>query len=115
MNITPIHGNNLNLDYFNKNQQEEKKFDIEIQANAENEIIDYRKLSNEESKNLYYAYKTTNLMKSKIEIFMNLEENELTYKDIRDIKKSQNRVDLINYYNKEVNIQKNDSKYEVWA
>lgn len=79
------------------------------------EIIDYRKLSNEEAKNLYYAYKQNDLMKSKIETYIDIEEKELEYDDIREVKKYQNRNDLIDYYKEEVKIQNNELKHEVWA
>jgi len=79
------------------------------------EIIDHRVLSKEEEKNLYYAYKANDLMKSKIEIYMDIEEKELKYKDIREIQEYENKSDLIKYYKNEVEIQNNDKKYEVWA
>ncbi len=115
MNITSAQGSNFNLNYLNKNEKQKESINREIQPEIEKERIDYRKLSNEESKNLYLAYQTSNLMKSKIEILMDSEENNLTYKDIRDVNKSQNRIDIVESYNKQVNIQKSDSQYEMWA
>ena len=94
-------------------------FNEKVEEVSSSKIIDYRKLSNEEAKNLYYTHKENNLMKSKIEIYMNIqeenEENKLDYNDIREIQKTQNKIDLTDYYSNNAEINKETTSYQVWA
>lgn len=92
MNITPVNGSSFNLDYYSKNQ---------IKIDSDNEIINYRNLSNEEAKNLYYTSQVSNIMKSKMETSINLDKKE-------------NRSDRIEHY-KEASLHRDNLKYIGWA
>jgi len=114
MKITSIQSG-YGMNYNENNSNLTKHNLVEKLVIPKEESIENIKLSKEESKNLYYGYKVNNLMKSMIEIYMDIEKKELEYEDIRDIRKFQNRNELAEFYKEESKIQKNNTQYEVWA
>lgn len=115
MNVTGIQESSFAQGYLNNNLKEQQSLDTEIKTDEDKKILDHRNLTDEEAKNLYLSYQTYNLMKTKIDIYLSIEEQDLEYKDIRELKKSENRLDAITYYNKQSNTAQNDSKFEAWV
>lgn len=116
MRVTPIQtasGMSSNTNDSNSNKSET----VEELVHSEEEKSESKRFSNEEAKNLYYAYRASNLMKSKIEIYLDIsnEDKDLNYSDIRDFTKLNNKSNILEYYKNEIKIQENDSKYELWA
>jgi hypothetical protein len=118
MNVTPVQSG-YGMDYLQKGISNTNEVVEEKSTSTVESINEDRKLTNEEARHLYYANKATDLMKSVIEIYQEAQNDEaediMDYQDIRDIQKTQNRMDMVQYYQNEARIQNGDTKYEMWA
>jgi hypothetical protein len=102
------------MNYQEKNSNNTFKETV-AEVPSSTKVIDYIQVPNEEVKNLYLTNKETNLMKSKIEIYLDIENKELAYEETSGIKKLHNRNNLLEYYKEEVRMEKDTLKYEGWA
>lgn len=116
MNVTLIQGSSFTQGYLNNSFKEQQSLNNDIKIEESKEILDHRKLSNEETKNLYLAYQTNNLMKQKIEIDMRVKADEhLDYEENHKLEKPIKRIDAMRYNSIQSLVTHNDFKYEVWA
>jgi len=119
MNIIAVQpSHQMNYQEQSSNTKSNKIVEEVAKSSESREIIDHRKLSDEEAKNLYYSLKENNLMKTKIDIYMNNQENddnELDYSDIKELQETQNKMNLAEYSANNSNMQTEDTHFQVWA
>lgn len=75
---------------------------------------------NEELIALYYNHQATQIMKDRVNTIFDSQESDkeeesLDYEDIRDLKKLDNRADLLKYYEENNARIQEEKELEVWA
>ena len=116
-----IESSNLNYIDLYKIKKEQKQEKVEpIQELDKEQIKENREVQNEELVALYFNHQATQAMKARVDtIFDSQSEDEdvdsMSYEDIRNLKKLDNRVELLKYYEENyATIQKEDET-KIWA
>lgn len=105
--------------FYYKKQIETEKVQVIDEVNQK-QIKHNKEEKNEELIALYYNHQATQLMKDRVNtIFDSPEEDtkteNLDYEDIRDLKKLDNRSNLLNYYEENYAKTQEKKELEVWA